>query len=67
MSERWIWKGDGEESDVFSDRSKAVKEAAAKFYLSVAEVQALSRDGWIPLGQYTDLWIINRAERNEDF
>ena len=65
MSERWIWKGDGKESDEFSDRSKAIKAAAAAFQLSPKEVQSLSREGWIPLSQYSDLWILDKATRVE--
>ena len=65
MSERWIWKGDGKESDEFSGRSQAIKSAAAEFQLSPKEVESLSREGWIPLSQYSDLWIINKSTRGE--
>jgi hypothetical protein len=55
MPEKWAWEGDGDEREGFEDRSAAIKNAAAHFQLSIAEVHELSKNGIISLGQYTCL------------
>lgn len=55
QNDKWIWEGDGEQREGFEDRSEAIRNAAEHFQLSAAEVQELSRDGIVALGQYTCL------------